>query len=89
MKCEACAVALDGNFIELSIADNGTGIAPDVIKRMFDPFFTTKPPGEGTGLGLSTVIGMVHSSHRHVVIESKCSPIKALRLDYCFQLKLN
>ena len=91
-QCEACAVTLDGNFIELSITDNGTGIAPHVIKRMFDPFFTTKPQGEGTGLGLSTVIGMVHSSHGHVVIESKCSAPNqgtTFRLLFPIQTKLN
>jgi signal transduction histidine kinase len=39
--------------VELTVADNGIGIAPEVRRRLFDPFFTTKPPGEGTGLGLS------------------------------------
>ena len=44
--CVACADALDGNFIELSVSDNGTGIEPQTIIRMFDPFFTTKKVGE-------------------------------------------
>ena len=42
-----------GDRIELTVADNGTGLAPEAARRLFDPFFTTKPPGEGTGLGLS------------------------------------
>ncbi|MEI7839981.1 MAG: ATP-binding protein [Methylococcaceae bacterium] len=68
--CVACAEMVDGDFIELSVADNGTGIEPHIISRIFDPFFTTKQVGEGTGLGLSTVIGMVHQSHGHVLIDS-------------------
>jgi len=42
-----------GDRVEITIRDNGTGIAPDVKEKMFNPFFTTKPTGEGTGLGLS------------------------------------
>ncbi len=48
-----------GNYIRISIGDNGFGIPPDVINRIFEPYFTTKPIGEGTGLGLSTVHGIV------------------------------
>ncbi|MBN2003659.1 MAG: response regulator [Anaerolineae bacterium] len=48
-----------GEWIRLTVADTGTGIAPDVLPRIFDPFFTTKAPGEGSGLGLSQVEGLV------------------------------
>jgi two-component system cell cycle sensor histidine kinase/response regulator CckA len=68
--CVACAEKITGNFIELNVSDNGTGIEPKVISRMFDPFFTTKEQGEGTGLGLSTVSGMVHSSGGHILTDS-------------------
>ena len=41
-----------GSGVELSVADDGTGIATEILPRIFEPFFTTKPPGKGTGLGL-------------------------------------
>ena len=75
-QCVACAEMIQGDFIELSVSDNGTGIEPKIIHRLFDPFFTTKPQGEGTGLGLSTVIGMVHSANGHVLIDSNMSEEK-------------
>ena len=52
-----------GDRVEISIRDNGTGMAPDVKEKMFDPFFTTKPTGEGTGLGLSISHDVIVKQH--------------------------
>jgi signal transduction histidine kinase len=79
-QCVACAETLEGDFIELSLSDNGTGIEPQTISRMFDPFFTTKQVGEGTGLGLFTVSGMVHHSHGHLLVDSTLGEGTTFRL---------
>lgn len=59
-----------GEYVKISIADTGTGIAPENLHRVFEPFFTTKEVGQGTGLGLSTVHSIIREHRGFVQIES-------------------
>jgi len=59
-----------GQYVELSVADTGCGIAKEHLHRVFEPFFTTKDTGQGSGLGLSMVYGFVKQSGGHVRIDS-------------------
>jgi len=69
-RCASCHQAADGRYVELAVADNGPGIAPQVLERMFEPFFSTKEVGRGSGMGLATVHGIVHEHGGHVVVET-------------------
>jgi PAS domain S-box-containing protein len=57
-----------GRYVRVRVADTGAGMPPEVVTRAFEPFFTTKPKGEGTGLGLATVYGIVTESGGDVQI---------------------
>jgi CheY-like chemotaxis protein len=63
--------AKPGRFVALHVVDSGSGIAPGDLDRIFDPFFTTKEVGHGTGLGLSTALGIVKSHGGFIDVDSE------------------
>jgi signal transduction histidine kinase/ActR/RegA family two-component response regulator len=62
--------AAPGDYVTVSVGDNGVGMPAEVRARAFEPFFSTKPVGKGTGLGLSQVFGFIRQSKGHVVLQS-------------------
>lgn len=78
--CDLQNEVTPGDYVEVVVQDSGSGIAPEVLKKVFEPFFTTKEVGVGSGLGLSMVYGFAKQSGGHVEIQSDVDNGTTVRL---------
>lgn len=76
-----------GQYLEISISDQGSGIDPEIQEKIFEPFFTTKPNEKGTGLGLSMVFGFVINHHGSICVDSRrdCGTTFRILLPCCLE----
>ncbi len=70
--CDACGERIDRQMVGIAVNDSGIGVPKEARRRIFEPYVTTKPKGEGTGMGLAVVSGIVHTYGGHVTVGNSC-----------------
>ena len=71
IECSSCHKPINGEYVKITIRDNGIGMDNHTIHNIFDPFYTTKPVNKGTGMGLSVVHGILHDHNGHLYVKSE------------------
>ncbi len=79
-ECAACHKKIEGDWVELSVTDIGSGISPEALDCIFDPFFTTKDMGKRTGMGLSVINSIMHNHGGHILVETELGQGTSFRL---------
>jgi len=78
--CDVCHQPVRGEYVELYVKDDGSGIPAEVLPKIFDPFYTTKDVGKGTGMGLAMVMGILREYDGHAIVETRSGTGTSFRL---------
>jgi len=80
IDCSCCHKPLSGDWVMLSVSDTGTGMDSKTLDHLFDPFYTTKKVGDGLGMGMSVLHGIMRQYGGHILVESKIGTGSTIRL---------
>ena len=70
-RCAGCLDDVTGDYVAITVEDNGSGMSSETVEKIFEPFFSTKEVGEGTGMGLAVLHGIIHDCGGHILVNSQ------------------